>query len=301
VPGDVIFTRGSLLRLLEPFSDPAIGMTGGRPVPTNPRSGVIGNAVNILWDIHHELSLTKPKLGEAVAFRRVFHTIDSGTLVDEALMEHVVIQSGMQLRYVPDAIVRNHGPETLGEFMAQRSRIYRGHLALQSATGYCVSSMDIQAAAGAAWRLLRRGRAPHYMLITMALEMVARAREKLARLTGLDIQNGIWHPIVSSKQVIAPGHVLRSHHDAFHTIMVRPVRVGTGDERRAIRDIQCITRADDRIRLARGNITVKVRTDADGALALCKRLGEALPHLLPIFDHRRINGVSGNGSSNSES
>jgi poly-beta-1,6-N-acetyl-D-glucosamine synthase len=147
VGGDVLFAPGSLVRLLEPFADPSVGMTGARPIPTNARVGVVGNAVNLLWDMHHELSLHKPKLGEAVAFRRVLQTIDPETLVDEATMEHTILTKGLQLRYVPSAIVRNHGPETLREFLAQRTRVYRGHLALASATGYRVSSMDASATA----------------------------------------------------------------------------------------------------------------------------------------------------------
>src|SRR5439155_26847849 len=137
----VVFTAGSLTRLVEPFKDPAVGMTGVRPIPTNPRAGVIGVAVNILWDLHHELSLHHPKLGEAVAFRRVLESVDRDTLVDEAMMEGVIIGLGLELRYVPDAVVRNRGPETFRDFMAQRIRIYDGHLGLAASTGYRVASM----------------------------------------------------------------------------------------------------------------------------------------------------------------
>src|SRR5206468_11983757 len=65
IGGDVIVTRGALAELLAPFRDDSVGMTGARPIPTNPRSGIVGRAVNVLWDLHHELSLREPKLGEA--------------------------------------------------------------------------------------------------------------------------------------------------------------------------------------------------------------------------------------------
>src|SRR5260370_21666454 len=82
--GDVVFTPGSLARLVEPLADPSVGMTGARPAPTNPRNGIVRHALNVLWDVHHELSLRKPKLGEAVAFRRVLHSLDHSQLAGGA-------------------------------------------------------------------------------------------------------------------------------------------------------------------------------------------------------------------------
>src|SRR2546422_4521167 len=153
VGGDMVFTPGSITRLVEPFSDPAIGMTGVRPIPTNPRAGIVGYAVNILWDIHHELSLQSPKLGEAVAFRRVIDSFEPGTVFDEATMEHLIGSRGMRLHYVPDATVRNRGPETLRDYLKHRTRNIREHLALASTTGHRVSTLNTQACLPAAWRL----------------------------------------------------------------------------------------------------------------------------------------------------
>lgn len=287
VGGDVVFAPGALVRLLEPFTDPSVGMTGARPIPTNARAGIIGNAVHLLWDMHHELSLRKPKLGEAVAFRRVIQTIDPGTLVDEATMEHTILTEGLQLRYVPTAIVRNRGPETLREFLAQRTRIYRGHLALASATGYRVSSMDASAAARAAWRLWRRGRAPHYMLVTMALEVTARAHARLARITARRQTNGIWLPIVSSKRVLAPGHVLRSHHDNMQRLHLQPVvsgpRAWTRDRRAVVSRIRQLVRVDDQVRVARGQVMITLRGDEDGARILSGRLRTEVTGLLEVL------------------
>lgn len=282
VGGDVVFTPGSLIRLLEPLRDPAVGMTGARPIPTNARTGIVGNAVNLLWDIHHELSLTQPKLGEAVAFRRVFQTIDSETLVDEATIEDAILSLGLQLQYVPGAVVRNHGPETLREFIAQRTRIYSGHLALASRTGYRVSSMGIRAALLAAWSLLRRGRPPHYMLTTMALEAAARSSARFARATRRSQDNGIWHPLASSKRVVANGHVLRSHHESLQTLQLRPL---DSDRTRhwnwaPTSQMKRLVRVDDRVTVERRHMIITIRSDEDGARALCTRLQQLLPRLV---------------------
>src|SRR5712692_2239035 len=202
VGGDVVFTPGSLVRLLQPFSDPTVGMTGARPVPTNSRAGIVGNAVHILWGLHHEVSLVSPKLGEAVAFRRVMRSIDRNTLVDEAFMAHVISSRGMTLRYVPQAVVRNHGAETVRDYLAQRVRVCTGHLDLTARTGYHVSSMHFATPARAAWRLWRQGEKPKYILFTVALEAIARLHARVAGIGGHGETHGIWHPIQSSKRVL---------------------------------------------------------------------------------------------------
>jgi glycosyltransferase involved in cell wall biosynthesis len=278
--GDVVFTPGSLARLVEPLADPSVGMTGARPAPTNPRNGIVGHAVNILWDVHHELSLRKPKLGEAVAFRRVLNSIDESTLVDEASMEQVIVGQGLQLRYVPDAIIRNHGPETMREFFAQRTRIYRGHVGVATATGYRVSSMGLASPLAAGWRLWRRGGTPaRYIVSTMALEAIARLGARLERFTRRGRENGIWHPILTSKRVVMHGHVLRAHHEAIQRLELVPPE--PNPQARSLRalvpHLKKLVRLDDHITVGRRGLTVTIRGDARGAHTLAERLPSEVP------------------------
>ena len=63
-------------------------------------------------------------------------------LVDEASVEPLIRGQGYGVRYVPDAIVYNKGPETVDDFLRQRRRIYAGHLEMQAALGYSVSTMS---------------------------------------------------------------------------------------------------------------------------------------------------------------
>ena len=274
--GDVVFTPGSLRRLVEPFADPLVGMTGCRPIPTNPRSGIMGHAVNLLWDLHHEVSLVHPKLGEAIAFRRLLQRMDDRTLVDEASMEHIVRGRGLQLRYVPNAVVRNHGPENLREFISQRTRIYRGHLALRSHTGYQVSSMSVRQAGGATWRVVRREkRSLHYLLITIALEAVARARARALHLAGRLPDDGIWQPIPTSKRVVGNGHTLRSHHDQVRTIHLNHESLGHGRNgaKALAGTYRGLIRADDRLIVKGGALELTFRGDEQAAEAIVGRLG----------------------------
>lgn len=141
VGADTILEEDTIEHLLQPFSDPEIGMTGGHPIPVNDPSTFMGFAAHLLWDMHHQIALRNPKMGELTAYRRVFHRIPFNSAVDEANMEPLIRGQGYQLCYVPNAIVHNRGPETISDFLKQRRRIYAGHLRMRQKQGYSVSTM----------------------------------------------------------------------------------------------------------------------------------------------------------------
>lgn len=266
--GDVVICAGTIERLCGPLLDPLIGMTGARPVPTNRRVGLVGHAVNIVWDLHHEVSTLRPKLGEAVAFKRIYG-IKADTSVDEALLEHVITSQGMLLQYVQDAVIRNHGPETLGEFMNQRRRIHAGHLALAAQTGYRVSSMGIRQTSTAVITLWRRGEGRRYLVATILLEALARC---LAHIRWRHTP-AAWKPLVTSKRVIKDGQILRAHHDRRQKIVILAAgpTVRRTESALMVR-LRSVIRAEDRIGISGGNIIVSFRGDEDSANALMQRL-----------------------------
>ena len=139
---DTIPEPTTIQRLLEPFADPEVGMTGGHPIPINDPRTFMGFVVHLLWELHHQIALQHPKLGELTAFRRVFHRIPYDSAVDEANIEPLIRGQGYQLRYVPEAIVYNRGAETVSDFLKQRRRIYAGHLRMRREQGYAVSTMN---------------------------------------------------------------------------------------------------------------------------------------------------------------
>jgi glycosyltransferase involved in cell wall biosynthesis len=122
---------------------PKVGMVGGRPVPNNDESKLVGRMVHLLWELHHQVSLEVPKMGEIVAFRApLVEHVSELSVVDEASIEDIVRSKGYALGYVPDAVVTNHGPETLPEYFEQRRRIARGHYWLEFAFGYEVATLE---------------------------------------------------------------------------------------------------------------------------------------------------------------
>jgi len=140
--GDTIPASDTIEKLVIPFSNRHIGATGGRPTPVNDEKTLMGYSVHLLWRLHHRMAMIHPKLGEMIAFRRVFSAIPKDSAVDEASIESIIRSKRLQLLYVPDAIIYNKGPETWNDFVKQRRRIQNGHLWLLNKHNYKVSSQE---------------------------------------------------------------------------------------------------------------------------------------------------------------
>ncbi len=142
VGADTILHPDTLEHIVSTFVDPEVGMTGGHPVPTNDPHTFMGFAAHLLWGLHHQLAMQHPKLGELIAFRRIFERIPAYSAVDEASIEMLVCGQAYQMRYIPDALVFNRGPATVEDFLKQRRRINAGHIRLKQIQGYTVTTMS---------------------------------------------------------------------------------------------------------------------------------------------------------------
>jgi len=176
--GDTLPGPATIENLVKLFSDPKVGMTGAQKIPTNVPEHIIGYMSHLRLQMEHQLCLEIPRLGELIAFRKVFTHLPPDVAMDEAFVEALVIRRVLEVRYAPDAVVYNTGPETLGEFIMQRRRNYAGHLHLVRKYGYKVSSMDnlrvSRIAIEEVWRAVRL----IYTLATLA------AVEGIARVLG---------------------------------------------------------------------------------------------------------------------
>jgi cellulose synthase/poly-beta-1,6-N-acetylglucosamine synthase-like glycosyltransferase len=140
--GDTVPHEDAIENMARMFADPAVGMTGAHKVPVNTPEHIVGFLSHLRLKMEHQLCLEIPRLGELIAFRKVFDAIPPDVAMDEAFVEALVIRRGMQVRYAPDAVVFNMGPETVGDFVKQRRRNHAGHLHLKEKYGYKVSSLD---------------------------------------------------------------------------------------------------------------------------------------------------------------
>lgn len=157
--GDTIPHEDAIENMVRMFADPAVGMTGAHKVPVNTPEHIVGFLSHLRLKLEHQLCLEIPRLGELIAFRKVFDAIPPDVAMDEAFVEALVIRRGMQVRYAPDAVVFNMGPETVNDFIKQRRRNHAGHLHLKKKYGYKVSSLNssrvMWLALGEIWGALR--------------------------------------------------------------------------------------------------------------------------------------------------
>jgi cellulose synthase/poly-beta-1,6-N-acetylglucosamine synthase-like glycosyltransferase len=140
--GDTLPREDTIENMVRMFRDPAVGMTGAQKVAVNTPEHIVGVLSHLRLKLEHQLCLEIPRLGELIAFRKVFDQIPPDVAMDEAFVEALIIRRGMQVRYAPDAIVYNMGPETVNDFVKQRRRNYAGHLYLKQKYGYRVSSLE---------------------------------------------------------------------------------------------------------------------------------------------------------------
>jgi len=139
--GDTLPHEAAVEHLVRMFRDPTVGMTGAHKIPVNTPDHLAGVFTYLRLQMEHELCLEIPRLGELIAFRKVFDQIPPDVAMDEAFVEAFMVQRGMEVRYAPDAVVYNTGPTTISDFVRQRRRNHAGHLYLKHKYGYKVSSL----------------------------------------------------------------------------------------------------------------------------------------------------------------
>ncbi|MGI6209095.1 MAG: glycosyltransferase [Anaerolineae bacterium] len=173
--GDTLPGPDTFESLIGMFEDPTVGMTGAHKVPVNTPEHIVGFLTHLRLAMEHNLCMEIPRLGELIAFRKVFDAIPPDVAMDEAFVESLVIRRGLRVVYAPDAVVYNLGPESFGDFVRQRRRNYAGHLHLKNKYGHKVSSLDNRLVAKVAWREVKSALWLLYALAVLAfVELLSR-------------------------------------------------------------------------------------------------------------------------------
>jgi cellulose synthase/poly-beta-1,6-N-acetylglucosamine synthase-like glycosyltransferase len=140
--GDTIPHEYAVEHLVRMFADESVGMVGAQKMAVNTPEHIVGLLSHLRLRMEHELCLEIPRLGEMIAFRKLFGQIPYDVAMDEAFVEAIVVKHGLSVRYAPDAIVYNTGPDNIADFVRQRRRNHAGHLYLKHKYGYAVSSIQ---------------------------------------------------------------------------------------------------------------------------------------------------------------
>jgi poly-beta-1,6-N-acetyl-D-glucosamine synthase len=202
---DLLVTPDAIERLAWPLvQHREVGMSGAHPMPTNGHGTFLGEAIRFLWSMHHRVALERPKLGEMVMVRAgIVRALPSDCAVDEASLEHLITRAGYQLAYVPEAVVHNHGPETLVEFVRQRRRIAAGHYWLRDVSGYEVATLNLARIARHTLSELANRREPRLFACavgTVGLEVLSRGLGYLDFRTNKS--HAVWEVSETTKAVM---------------------------------------------------------------------------------------------------
>ena len=81
--GDTIPHEYAVEHLVRMFKDPGIGMVGAQKVAVNTPDHIAGLLSHLRLRMEHELCLEIPRLGEMIAFRKVFEYIPPDIAMDE--------------------------------------------------------------------------------------------------------------------------------------------------------------------------------------------------------------------------
>jgi poly-beta-1,6-N-acetyl-D-glucosamine synthase len=198
---DLIFQPQTILELLRPFEDPEIGMVGAHAVPLNANDNFFGYASNLMWTLHHDISLRDPKMGELIAFRNVFRRLNPAAISDELSVYQLMRSAGYKVAYAPAAIVYNKGPGTLHDFISQRMRCIIGNLAIMREHNVRVSTMRTLPVLRAALpHAIRNWRRLHWTVGAAMLELYSRLKSQpVYRSQRRRKQLQVWEPVTTTK------------------------------------------------------------------------------------------------------
>ena len=176
---NVFKDSGCLLPLLAPFDDPKTGIVGGHPVPTNDISTFIGFASHMIWEMHHNISLKVPKIGELIAFRNIGIKPTIGKQSDEDILKMELEKIGYLSVYAPEAVVLNRGPDTIKDFLKQRIRVNIGEQYMKKDYNFKIPTWDKKLVFYSTIDSIKSlGFHPLKLIFAMSLEFYCRAKAK---------------------------------------------------------------------------------------------------------------------------
>ena len=201
VNADALPEKGSINRLVSKFTTRDVGAVFAQPVPLKDCDSPCYGITRLIWRLHHIISmLDEPKLsGELCALRTAYlQEIPENTATDEPYIEGAIQRQHKETLYAPEALVYIRCPTNVVDIIKQRKRIWIGHMQLQNATGYKVSTSSFRNMFRAIFKLKRNETI--YVLPGGLLEIVAYLEARVVFSKGTI--PFAWEPIKSTKASI---------------------------------------------------------------------------------------------------
>jgi poly-beta-1,6-N-acetyl-D-glucosamine synthase len=85
--GDTLPNEHAVENLVRMFVDPTVGMTGAPKLPVNAPDHMVALFTHLCLRLEHQLCLDIPRLGEMIAFRKVFDCIPLSSMGGERRTE----------------------------------------------------------------------------------------------------------------------------------------------------------------------------------------------------------------------
>jgi cellulose synthase/poly-beta-1,6-N-acetylglucosamine synthase-like glycosyltransferase len=198
VNADALPERGSITKLLSKLANSKAGAVFAQPVPVKASRGICCGIVNVIWRLHHVISLRQePKLSAELCAIRAscLQDIPENATTDEPYVELTIRKQGYDILYVPEALVYIRCPTNIIDLLKQRRRILFGHTQLQKATKFRVSTSSFRNVIRAAPSLKLDEIV--YAFLGAFIEIIAYSQSRIV-LSKEDIPH-IWEPIESTK------------------------------------------------------------------------------------------------------
>ncbi len=199
---DNIFqSEKSLDELIKPFQNSKVGIAGGHPVPTNDKNTFTGYTVHLVWMMHHYVSLIQPKIGELVAFRDIGTRLPTEMQSDEDIIRMKLEDNGYESVYADKAIILNRGPETVKDYIKQRTRVNIGENIIKKEFEYSLPTHNYGILTKAMFSATKAlGFHPIKTVFAVALEMYSRLKAKI-HVSKNKKDDNIWEQVESTKKV----------------------------------------------------------------------------------------------------
>lgn len=191
----------SLDMLIRPFADHKVGVTGGHPIPLNSHDSIPDYTVQLMWSVHHFVSLQSPNIGELIAFRKTDLELPTDSQGDEGLIRAALECKGYSTTYVPEAMVYNMGPTNVSDFLRQRKRVNVGETRIREKTGFKHPTHNLGTLAVALLSSLRQfGFRPIKAISAVSLEYLSRLMARMyAKNHDGDIS--VWDQVKTTKKL----------------------------------------------------------------------------------------------------